>query len=191
MALELNISACIKNSCNQLQVEDITGVYDAAANSGGWEDASTLLGSNVSTAEIIITFPDGTTQTETVTSQFPGTVTGTITYDLISVSDSSSFSDGLYNIKYKITSTTNEVYTAQLNPYFTCNAECSVGKLWSAYASAFCTSSCDVQLKLEKAQLGEGLLSAIKASVLCNNTTTADNLLERLTRLADYEDCGC
>ena len=191
MALELNISACIKNSCNQLQVEDITGVYDASANPTGWENAATLLAANVSTVEIIITFPDGSSQTETVTSQFPDPVTGTITYDPITVTSGASFSDGLYTIKYKVTTTSNVVYTKELYPYFTCNAECSVNKLWSKYASAFCTSSCDAQLKLEKAQLGEGLLSAIRSSVLCNDTTTADSLLERLTRLAEYEDCGC
>ena len=191
MALELNISACIKNSCNELQIEDITGVYDASANATGWENASTLLAANVSTVELIITYPDGSTQTETLTSQFPGTVTGTITYNSITVTDLSSFSDGLYSIKYKVTTTANVVYSTILQPYFTCGAECSTNKLWSAYSSAFCASSCDIQLKLEKAQLAEGLLSAIRSAVLCNNVTTANSLLERLTRLADYEDCGC
>ena len=191
MALELKISACIKNSCNELQIEDITGVYDASANPTGWENAATVLAANVSTVELIITYPDGTSQTETLTSQFPGTVTGIITYDPITVSDLSSFSDGLYSIKYKVTTNTNVVYSTILRPYFTCLAECSVNKLWSAYTSAFCASSCDVELKLEKAQLGEALLSAIRSAVLCNNTTAADSLLERLTRLAAYEDCGC
>lgn len=198
--LTLNISACVTNNCNAIKVTDITGLYEAINNPGGWEDASTLLSSDVTGVTITITTPSGTVVGPTdVFSQFPSPITmDEFDYSNIALPVSE---DGEYIIEYKVDAdeaTGASTKTKRLKIYSTCKVRCCIDKLWSKWAKGLdddsdecgCTGS-EGSSTLDKAKLGEALLSALNSTTVCNNTVTRDKILAKLNRLCKLENCNC
>lgn len=193
MAFQPVITACLKNNCKVLEITDATDVYNSSSNSKGWEDASTLLAANVSTAYIKISYPgdDTPSQTENVTSQISNPVTGTFVFNDIFPSGT-SFEDGYYEILYEITDTSDNIYSYKLRVYFTCNARCCINKLWETYAESVCGNcDCDASDDMDNALEAEAMLDALNSSASCLNTTTRDNILTMINRICDSEDCNC
>ena len=182
-----NFSVCLADKCKTLTVQDTTGLYDATTNTGGWDANNTEI---LTSAEIIITFPDATVITHDVTSQVPDPITGIFNYTLNNGED--VFPDGAYKILYRLTYTSGTVNETETCVYFTCNIKCSLSGLWAKVAAADCgCDPCSSNELMESALLAEGLYRALISAVSCAKTDTADDLLVSLNRLFDFNDCNC
>ena len=195
MAFEPKISVCLTDKCKTLKATDVTGVYHVVSNSTGWQNAATVLASEVATATITITDPAGTTTSTVVTTQIPNPVTGTFSFSDFTLPNSAAWADGDYTILYSIVTTpgaTNPgTYTATICPYFFCNIECAVDKLWAKVATNLCCSDCDASELMEIAMIAEGYLRALKSAASCGDTTSANILLKTLTKITTFNDCNC
>lgn len=98
MALDPKISVCLQNDCTELVPTDVTGTYDANDNPGGWGSPN-ISGSDVDTAELIVTRPDGSENTYDLTSEVPNSFSGDYEYNPIT---DSPWNDGKYCIVYHI-----------------------------------------------------------------------------------------
>lgn len=195
MALENlipNISGCIENSCGQLTIKDITGVYHVTENPGGWEAIETIEAANVTALTLIITLPDGTINDPVdILSQLPDPVTGEFTFTSLDIPSA----DGEYSILYTINvgELTKQVI---LTIYSLCNVRCCVDKMWANYAKELISGTdCGcVDSKTnthDKAKLAESLLKALTSSTICNSTNLRNSLLEKLQKICKLEDCNC
>ena len=195
MAFEPKISVCLTDKCKTLKATDSTGVYHAVSNLTGWQNAATILASEVATATIAITDPAGLTTTTTVTTQIPNPVTGTFPFTNFTLANSAVWVDGKYSIVYTIVTipgaTNPGTYLATLCPYFLCNVECSVDKMWAKVATNLCCSDCDASELMEVAIIAEGYLRAIKSAISCGDSSTANTLLKTLTKITTFNDCNC
>ena len=195
MALEPIISVCLKNKCKSLQITDITGVYNVSTNPTGWEDVATVLGSEVQSAIVDITFPDGSTQQVDVTSQIPAPITGDFVFTLVPPTAGGVFPDGEYKIVYTIVTTVGATnpgtYTYNTCVFFFCNIECFVSKQWAETAQILCGCNCDAELVLKQTQLIEGMFVAMKSAAACSQIDVATALLAKLTNLSTFNSCNC
>lgn len=187
------ISGCIKGGCSKFYLTDSTGIYNAVTNTGGWQNAVTILASDVTAIVLSITKPDGTVMDDVdLLSQLPDPVTGTIEYNSI---DLVTPLDGLYTFSYKINvGDLQIVKTGTI--YSTCNVRCCVSKMWDKYAQDLITgedcgcanSKTDIR---SMAELGESMLNALESGAICNNTNLRNAILEKLQKLCKLVDCGC
>ena len=195
MAFEPIISVCLKNKCKSLQITDITGVYNVSTNPTGWEDALTVLGSEVQSAIVDITFPDGSTQQVDVTSEIPAPVTGDFVFTLVTPTAGGVFPDGEYKFTYTIVTTPGAAnpgtYTFNACVFFTCNIQCKVDKRWAETAKVLCGCSCDAELFLKQTQFINGVFIARKSAAASNKLDIANNLLLKLTNLTTFNSCNC
>lgn len=195
MAFKTKISVCLKNGCKTLKITDTTGVYNASSNPEGWEDASTVAGSEVQSATIKIESPGGGEETIDVTSQIPDPVIGNFDFNDIPASNGSTYADGYYKFTYTIVTDPGAnnpgTYKTTLCVYFTCNSECYVNGLWAEVAKDLCCDSCNAPTTREEAQIAEGFLSAIKSAAACGDIDTADKLVAKLNQISNFNDCNC
>lgn len=192
MAFVPIIDFCIElneDDIYELIVTDITDVYDDPDNLTGWEDASTLLGSEVTAASITVEYEDenniSTTTVYDILNEIPSTVTGEIEFDPITYSG-----DGYYKITYTLTagSTTYTACKVKM-PYP--NLACCISKkvLKLATEGCNCKNGKDLydvvnELKaLEKAYL-ESIKTVDKSSAL-KLYALLDDLCSNKT------DCNC
>ena len=189
MAFIPTISACIKKNCSTLVVSDTTGVYDAATNATGWEDASTLLAADVTTLTVAVTQSGSTLSTTNVLSQLPDPVTESFTFNDITV----SIIDGEYTVTYTVSDGTT-TYTAELTQFHACAVRCCIDKMWikvAEYVASTSASGCSCAEYEQKAIHMEGLYYAMLNAAAAGDTTTRDNILTKLQRLCEMEDCKC
>ena len=190
MPLKPDIDICIIDSCKKMRVRDITGVY-ATNNTGGWESPN-IAGSAVTTATIKITFPDSTTQTETVTADRANTVAGEFDYSDISPDNFSTFPDGEYEILLTITDGTN-TYKKKATFLTYCNIKACVDSYGAELADELC--GCDFKDREDKINTYNtmyNMLTVLESCGACLNTTTRDNMLTNLEKLCDSENqCNC
>jgi hypothetical protein len=183
MSLELSIKVCVETGCTSLQITDDTNVY-SVGNTGGWGSPN-IEGSDVVSAELLITQPSGDVVTEDVTAQIPSTVTG----DIIFTSVDAYSKDGIYKINYVVT-TNSTSYQYTLNKLLLCNTRCCIDKMWVNLMEKIC-DSCDYEKELKNVLLAEALLGGLKAQGACINTSYIENTLERLEQLCEINDCNC
>ena len=184
-----SFTVCQKDKCKTLTVEDTSGLFDAVTNPNGWDPTGVTA---LDSAEIEVTFPDGTVTTYDVLSQIPNPITGNFSYTL--TNGTSVFPDGSYKIKYTLDFVLPSVTVNSTEKciYFNCVTKCSLASLWAKTAEEECgCDPCSGNELLETALLAEGLYRAMVSAASCGNTATADKLLARLKRIFDYNDCNC
>lgn len=193
-SLTPTISACTENSCRVLTIRDTTGVYDLTDNPGGWQNAATVLAGDITAAVLNITLPDGTTMDEIdVLADLPNPITGAFDFPSITLPEQV---DGKYIIEYTLTEGATSK-TKRLSIYSLCNSRCCIDKMWSKYANNIdatsdgCGCSPKTILTKDRALLAETLMKAINSSAMCNNETSRDLLLAKLTRICALEECDC
>ena len=188
--LTLSLSACVSGNCSTISVTDTTGAY-SITNTGGWDDSSTVFINTIATATLTITTPDGSIVTEDVTSQLPTSVTGSFAFLDITLPESL---DGEYTISYAVTDKVG-TKVKEITIYSLCKARNCVDAMWANYAlNEYTATDCNckqttLSLK-DTAFLGEALYKSIESSAICNNGVR-DQLLAKLTRLCNLQDCNC
>lgn len=187
MAFQQILTACVINNCTELSATDITGVYDVTNNPTGWEDASTISGSDVVSATLDITFNGTATQSVDVTSQIPATVTGNIQFNDILID---AYADGVANIVYTITTAT-DTYTYVFSALFTCAVRCCLNKMWSKIVKEACSCKCDLKEKIDDANLAEGLYAALNRAGACGLGDSITTVLDKIKRICEFKNCNC
>lgn len=186
MALIPIISACLENNCTELKVSDITGVYNASTNLGGWETPN-IAGSAVTSATLTINYPDNSTiQVVDVTSQIPSTVTGPFDFTVISPSSpETKFPDGKYKIVYSVTDGVT-TYTYDLCVVFYCIINCAALNLFKQIPD-----NLDDEAFMDNAYLTQALLLGLESSACCQDVDSLEKIITKLEGLTNFEDCNC
>lgn len=192
MSLILNISSpCIKKACTVISFSELTGVYNASLNVGGWSTPNPGT-HDVTLATIVITRPDGILITITNPDGLPTSDTS-LEYEIPVATINSTWTkiqDGLYTIVYSVT-IASIVYSVTKYVLFTCNIECCVAKLYAKTANDNnCT--CD-SIIMKNAQYADGLLQGLLAAKSCGNIVAINNLLTKLNKICTSanSNCGC
>lgn len=184
----MNLNAHIYTCCNEINVTDITGNYDAATNPTGWEIADI----NDVDKVIVKVEIDGVVKLYDVTSQFT-TLTPkpeNVEYDPIAV----EVPDGIINVELIYYHDYEENGIEQngiIDSYGveilnTSNAECCLSALLAKTICDPCESKVNNELVIM-----ESLLYALKATYACGKKDKALEILERIHRYCDTENCDC
>lgn len=185
MAISPTLSVCFKENNTLLQITDTTGAY-AAGNTGGYgspNDASTA----ITAATILITFPDASTQTVTVTTEInAGVVTGNYVFTDVTPD---STADGVYSFLYTIVSPAGTV-TYTLHKLFIGKVRCCLDKLWKVVPKKMC-SECETDAYLDRVLTAEGYYKSLLAMGGCYQINSITKVLTQLQTLCDFEDCNC
>jgi hypothetical protein len=164
-----------------LTFTDTTGAY-AASNVTGWGNPNEAV-ADATAATLSVTPPGGAATVIDLYSDFPtsdGTSTFEITGDLVTgVGENTNFPDGLYEFVYSVTTGTT-TYTTTKQLYFYCGAKCCVDKLFANIDFTGCDCVSD---QIDEALLALALLRGISYHVSCGNTTEADNIKAKLSKL--------
>jgi len=185
MAISPNLSVCFKENNTVLQATDTTLAY-SAGNTGGYgtpNDASTA----ITSATILITFPNGSTQTETVTTQInAGVVVGNYVFTDITPT---STADGVWNFLYTIVSPSGTV-TKSLDKLFLGKVRCCIDKLWKEVPKKMC-SECETDAYIDRCNIAEGYYKSLISMGGCGQLDSITKVLTQLQTLCDFEDCNC
>lgn len=185
MALVPVITTVLSNNAKTLTVTDATGVY-SASNTGGW-NAPNVVGSAITAASIVITYPDGGTQTIDVLSQIPSTVSGSFAFTGITLT---GYKDGITTISYtlKVGAVT---YSTELKQLYTCTIRDCIDKMWVKVACDTCHGNCDLVNLIDDANLAEGFYKALISGAACCDTKCVTKMLDTLNNLCSWKNCNC
>lgn len=187
MALRPTLTLCVQTGCSEGEFVDTTGVYHAVNNPYGWGSPN-MQGNGVTSATI--TFQNLTDNSDPVEydvlSQIPATVTGDITYTLYEY----DFEDGIYEITYTLEGTDN--VTRTFKQLITCNTRCCIDQMGAKIKEYRATKTSEAFDKYIYSFLkAEALYEGIRASGGCVQLDTAEEILEMIEQLCNFENCNC
>lgn len=187
MSLTPVITATLNNKCKTLTVTDATGVHDAVTNTGGWE-GSNVSGGAITSASISITYADGSTQNVDVLSEIPNPVTGSFSFNSITLN---GYKDGITTITYDLSDGSQD-WSVDLSQLWTCNVRACIDKMWVNVACQTCQGNCDLGSIVDDANLAEGLFKALcSGAACCDSSGCVDKILESLQQLCSWDNCNC
>ncbi len=208
MALNSKVQLYSTNNRKKLYVLDMTGLFNANTNIGGWDNGSNTSGNprliDCATATAIITLPDEKTiQLNIKDSTLPYPNLINLAYEISAEACGlETFEDGMYKIKvfYSGYFPTDPVQfwssEAASYTFFTANVACCVQKLFSRVATDvdFCKNK-----EFAQATNAKSLLEAIWNAIGnyyekidgCNNLLGAQSILKRLQYMCNNLGCGC
>lgn len=167
---------------------DVTGVYDAEDNTGGYETPNDA-GSDVTSAIITVTYPDGTSSEFDVTPQIPDTVTGDIEFTELDI----TIQDGIYQVDYEVIAD-GTTYTHCIKKAFFTLVSCCIEKLILGIVNKSIHDGEDL-IYIHSVIEADALLTGLRAAALTISTQEINNILATLNRICDYYDgtygCGC
>lgn len=185
MAISPSLSVCFKENNTLLEITDTTKAY-SLGNTGGYgtpNDEST----DITSATIVITFPDDSTQTVDVTTQInAGVVVGNYVFTDVTPD---STADGVYSFLYTIVSPSGTVSTT-LFKLFLGKVRCCINKLFAKVPDKLC-SECETEAFVERVMFAEGLYKTLLSLGGCYNTAAISKVLTKLQSLCDFEECNC
>lgn len=185
MAISPDLTVCFKENNTLLQITETTGIY-SVGNTGGYgspNDANT----SITSATILITFPDDSTQTVDVTTEINASaVTGDYVFSDVTPTYTK---DGVYSFLYTVVSPSGTV-TKTIFKLFIGKARCCLDKLWKEVPDKLC-SECETDPYIDRLNFAEGLYTSLLALGGCYNLAGIDKVLTKLQTLCDFEDCNC
>ena len=195
MALILKAgNAYVWNSCRSLYISELTGVYNAETNTGGWGAPNAVTG-DILHSKIIVTFPNGTTIVEIEDPTGFPTSDDEFVYEITAaVLGGTSIADGLYQIEYIVYNNNDDevTYTTGSQYFlFTCNTQCCVDQLFAKIATDD-DCSCN-SYTVKNALYASALLKGLIANKDCGNITNMNSLITKLNTICNNSsnDCGC
>lgn len=132
MSLEISREVCVKCNLKLFTVEDLTGVYDAVSNTGGYGTPNPEI-ADVQAAYITVTMSDGTIYTIDCFPTLPNTsgTTFSVTSEDIGQAADEQFLDDVSLIEYTVLGVSGGVpFSVKCGTYevFMCNALCCVNE---------------------------------------------------------------
>lgn len=185
MAISPKISVCFKENSTLLQITDTTGIY-SAGNTGGY-GSSNDESSDITSATILITFPNASTQTVDVTSEINASnVVGNYVFSDITPN---SNTDGVYTFLYTIVSPSGTVHYTMYK-LFLGKVRCCLDKLWKQVPDKMC-EECETNSFINRVLTAEGYYKSLLAMGGCYQLASITKVLTQLQTLCDFEDCNC
>jgi hypothetical protein len=185
MALIPKITAYFKENNTLLSITDITGVY-SAGNVGGYgtpNDDST----DITSAIVKVTYPNGTIQLEDVTSQINAqSVAGNYVFTNITPS---STTDGIHKFMYTVVAG-GTTYTFNVKKLMLGKARCCLDKLQVKLVDQLC-EECETSAYANRVDLAESLYNSALAMGGCYKINSITKILTKLQVLCDFEGCNC
>jgi hypothetical protein len=162
--------------------------YDVALNTTGW-GAPNITHADITSAEIEITYPNGTVVTQDVTATVAASITDP--FDLYIFSPiGTTFPDGIYHITYTLIDSGLVTYTTSVDISNDCAVSCCVDKMFAELPNKMC-DTCNYTDFLNNALQAEALLRAYRCACSCGDTTKANAILESLQTICNWADCNC
>lgn len=177
------LSVCSQNECTEFVFTDITGNY-SVGNPGGWNSLNKSA-SDVTVATVLITFPNGTTQTIDLLADIPDPIVGSFEYPAVTAYTT----DGIYSFLYTIT-VDGETFTHSSYKLFLCKVKCCIDKLWAEVPAKMC-SECEIEAYVSRVLFAQGLYQSLISMGACAQTTAITKVLTQLQKLCNFEDCNC
>ena len=175
------LDICFK-ACSIIKFVDITNVYSATTNTGGWE--SSVGGDDISTAVITVyDDEDELVFTYTVTSEIPDTVTGDIAFTEY---DDTELDDGEYTLIYTLTTSASTIYTYTKKFLNCCNFEACIDSLIATIPEKICENRCDTEY-IDDVLTIEALLYGYKCAAQCDKDTIKTEIEKKLERFCDFQ----
>lgn len=189
MALVLKFNACVQTACTELVVKELTGVYNASTNTGGYGTPNPTTG-DVLTAVLTVTSPSAQIYTINLFDNgFPSSVT-TFEYviPMSELGNRTEIEDGQWTFLYTITTDTDETYQVTWSKIFTCGSECCVAKLLGDLdiTDCDCTDTTKAEDNYLKAFTN---LQSLKYAAFCGNLTEYNKILNILSKLCTNTGC--
>lgn len=186
MALSPTIDLCYSDSAYTLT--DTTGAYDAEDNTGGY-GAPNDTGASITSATIVVTYHDGTTDTFDVTAQIPDSPSGDFDFTDLDI----AVMDGIYQVDYTLVGP-GGTYEVCIKKAFFPLVTCCVDTLVSEIVNKGIHNGEDL-VYIHSVLEVHGLLIGLKNAALSMTTTEINNILATINRICDYYDgeygCGC
>jgi hypothetical protein len=195
MALLNRFKVCQDSTCESLTVTDITGLYDAATNTGGFGDVNDSVG-DITVATIDIIPPDSTTTYTfdllTDTSHDWPTV-DVYEFEILTVSldangdlvtgagGLSQLTDGTYDLTYTLTGPGGTV-VQKGEVYLHCASTTLVYNMFADLDISDCNCNSEA---LEKALYAWGLHEALKCAVSCSQDTKVIAIQAALNKIGN------
>jgi len=185
--MTLDIDVCESSDYLSFNVTDETGIY-SASNSGGYGTPNFAI-SDAIDSRLVITLPDTTSVTITTFPSFPdstGNIIVTITAAQLGVT---TLADGIYTILYQVDFNNSNNQTIQKKVtktvIFLGQVTCCIHKLINKVAESDC--NCESTM-YKNASLSNLLLKSLCG---CTNITKTTNILNRLNKLCNSQNCNC
>lgn len=181
--------AVLKDNCGTLKITDNTGVYHETTNPLGWNSPDTISAADLDAATITYVMGDGDIADGTtidVLANIPDPIVGSF---ILAEIELDSYADGFIKIQYQLTAG-DETYTTTYKIFFTCESRCCIEKMWAKVAEN-CDCNCESNDLIQDALMAEGLLRAVNSAAACVTSEGRAEILAKIKRLCDFNDCGC
>lgn len=196
MALTPLNSLCFKNNCKTIRINDITGVYDVVTNIGGWGTPNTTL-VQADPVTITLTLPDNTSSIFTVTSTVNAATISGGQFHLIDIETTditgfseSQFEDGIYNIIYLVTDSSNGTeYTYETNIWNDCKVKCCLAKSLTRVEKELC--GCEFTEFWHQYNLISMNLASARYAFGNGDFTNAKKYLKAMQKSCKILSCQC
>lgn len=198
MALIPKVSGCTLDCCKYFRVSDVTGQYHVTTNPGGWGTPN-IDPSGVTDVVLTLLYPDGvtsdvidstdTTRYATLMANITGATTFPFELYVFTSLSGTSFPDGIYTITLTYTATAT-TYTANSYMLSDCLVACCVDNMFAQLPNKMC-DTCNYTEFLNNALLAKALLTALRASASCADSTKTDAILKSLQKICAWADCAC
>ncbi len=191
MSLLLKESVCELCSCKQLQFSELTGIYNAISNPGGYGSPNPVWDDAIS-AVLTITLGDGVTSYNIdlyATGYFP-TNDRTFEYTLVNedfgYTTGDKIPDQILTLKYTIGFGDSTIYSTTIYKGLICNTKCCVQSMLKDIDWTCDCSTVAINNYLQAKALYDGLLSSID----CGDRNSFTNQLNQLNKICLNSSCS-
>ena len=189
MALIPKIRLCLANNCTDLTFYELTGVYNAITNIGGYGSPNKELNQIVS-ANLSIVSPDNTTYNIDMTNyNFPSSNIDFNTIIDLSLLSRTSIEDGYWQFIYTLVDNVSTTHVVTMGYYFYCNIECCVSKLLNKIALNDSLSSKLEINKINEYTKAKVFLESLKNAANCFNTANFNVIKSYLNKICSNSGC--
>jgi hypothetical protein len=163
MAVEIKLG--VTSDLDKFTFNDNAGVYDLTLNPIGYGVPNLEL-ANVVSAEVEITFPDGSIETVDVFPTLPDD-DDTILFDVLpSLIGKTEFPAGVYSIKYTLVDNVADEYIDEVKYFHQAPIACCIGKRFAALKSTS-DSSQKIEVLLQESLLKGAIWNASLGRIDC------------------------
>lgn len=191
MALIPNIKLCLKSNCTELVFSELTGIYNASTNVGGYGTPNPAA-SEFTGAILTVTAPDGTVyDIDMLEYDFPTNNTATeYIIDLADLDNRTSIEDGFWQFSYTITADlTPSSYTVTKSYYFYCNARCCVSTLLASIDISALETDAINNKKIDNYTRARTFLYSLESAANCADETKFNKIKSLVLKLCRNSNC--
>lgn len=190
MALLPRIAICNNSVSTEATIRDITGLYDASENTGGFGSPNDSV-TDITAATLTVTNPSGTEYEFNVLSYLPSA--DLVYFDIVTITQTSAgvlvidgsgtaqLTEGIYTFDYELVGPGGTVTQVMEHYIHYTTTQCVKG-MFAELDIADC--SCDTDA-VEKALYAWGLHEALRSAIQCSKTERITDIQAALTKICN------